>query len=62
MRACLAGESDEVELILPATNRLGKAIDCRVMCMPLLGSREVNGVIVVMEQLASGDHGLRMSK
>ena len=63
MHACLAGETtDEIDLVLPATNRRGKAIECRVRCMPLLGSEEAHGVIVFMEQLPSGDRDVSASK
>jgi two-component system, chemotaxis family, CheB/CheR fusion protein len=54
MRECLMGAAENVQLVLPATNRRGKTIDCRVTCMPLLGSTAIHGVIVMMEQLQSG--------
>jgi two-component system CheB/CheR fusion protein len=44
------------ELVLPATNRRGRAIECRVACAPLVG-RDTNapqGVIVIMEEVDGG--------
>jgi two-component system CheB/CheR fusion protein len=52
IRACLAGESDHHEVILDATNRRGRAIQCRVTCTPLVGpGQEPRGVILLMEEL-----------
>ncbi len=51
MRACLAGESDYQEVVLKATNRRGKAIQCKVTCTPLVSIRqEIQGVILSMEE------------
>lgn len=51
IRAALsAGTANQTEL-LPATNRRGKAITCKVTVMPLRSHRDVvSGVIVVMEE------------
>jgi two-component system CheB/CheR fusion protein len=55
MRACLAGDGEFAEMQLPATNRRGKAIMCRVSASPLVsnnvaGHKEVRGVILLMEE------------
>jgi two-component system, chemotaxis family, CheB/CheR fusion protein len=51
IRECLSKESDFQQVTLAATNRRGKAIQCRVTCTPLLGlnSEEVRGAILLME-------------
>ena len=51
LRACLAGEVSQNEIVLEATNRRGKAIQCKVTCMPhsnMMG--EIQGVILIMEE------------
>ncbi|HEY2376658.1 MAG TPA: CheR family methyltransferase [Gemmatimonadaceae bacterium] len=56
MRECLTGNRQFIELQLEATNRKGRAIDCRVTCSPLLSARrEIRGVIVMMEDLDAED-------
>jgi two-component system CheB/CheR fusion protein len=51
IRACLSKEVDFEELVLNATNRRGKPIQCKVTCTPLHGaSDEVRGVILLMEE------------
>lgn len=51
VRAILRGESTFQELILQATNRRGKAIQCRVTCTPLIGTEaDTQGVILLMEE------------
>jgi two-component system CheB/CheR fusion protein len=51
IRDCLAGQDSTHEATLPATNRRGKPIDCKVMCTPLLGTeKETRGVILLMEE------------
>ena len=50
IRVCLAGNSQYQELTLPATNRRGRAIQCKVTCTPLLGpEKEIRGAILLME-------------
>jgi two-component system CheB/CheR fusion protein len=54
LRECLASEGDgdgELKpLVLPATNRRGRRIECRVACSPLRGAAKENrGVILLME-------------
>jgi len=51
--ACLAGESEFLDLTLDATNRRGRAIQVRVTCTPLTSTPPENarGVILVMEEL-----------
>src|SRR5437868_6982483 len=52
IRECLSGDRHFIEVELEATNRLGRAIRCRVTCSPLLGAhRAVRGAIVMMEDL-----------
>jgi two-component system, chemotaxis family, CheB/CheR fusion protein len=51
MRACLRGEDVEEATVLEAHNRRGKAMQCRVRCVPLHGpDQSINGVILVMEE------------
>lgn len=52
LRHCLMEESDYIEVILPATNRRGKTIQCKVACTPLIGvGKEIRGVIMLMEDV-----------
>jgi two-component system CheB/CheR fusion protein len=49
---CLNGTRTFSEVQVDATNRRGRAIQCRVTCSPLLGAQqEVRGVIIIMEDL-----------
>jgi two-component system CheB/CheR fusion protein len=51
IRACLAGSQEPREVVLAAVTRRGRAIQCKVTCLPL-GTRpdgEVTGVIMMME-------------
>ena len=57
LRATLAGERDTFEMSLPATNRRGRSITCRVSGTPLLsaaGARP-HGVILFVEEAPTGD-------
>ena len=55
IRACLSGDGDHMEQVVPATNRRGRAIVCRVTASPLTGShKEVRGVILLMEEQGAG--------
>jgi two-component system, chemotaxis family, CheB/CheR fusion protein len=48
--AQLAGRDVTRDCLLPATNRRGKAIECRVSCTPLRGrDGRIDGVILMME-------------
>lgn len=51
MRACLAGTIDRHEVILPALNRRGRAIACKISLFPLVGREgdRPRGVIVLMD-------------
>ncbi len=53
IRACLADESEGVEVTLEATNRRGRPVQVRVSCTPLGATHphEVRGVILLMEEL-----------
>jgi two-component system, chemotaxis family, CheB/CheR fusion protein len=57
IRACLARENEYSTMILDATNRRGKAIQCKVSCTPLYSSSgdSVRGVILLMEDLDSNN-------
>jgi len=51
IRALLVGEVESREVILDATNRRGKAIQCRILCSPLRGvGKEAQGAILLMEE------------
>ena len=51
IRAILSGESDGQTVVLNATNRRGKELQCRVALSPLVNrDREVKGVILLMEE------------
>jgi two-component system, chemotaxis family, CheB/CheR fusion protein len=51
MRSCLNGEGARSEVVLPAINRRGKAIRCKVTCTPLSGNNhDRRGVILLMEE------------
>ncbi len=51
IRACLSGEQETRELVLPARNRRGKSISCHVSCTPLISETDgIRGVILLMEE------------
>ncbi|MUG99245.1 PAS domain S-box protein [Scytonema sp. UIC 10036] len=51
IRSILNGESDYYEVVLDARNRRGRAIQCYIICTPLLGApSDVQGVILLMEE------------
>ncbi len=50
IRACLAGDSNCLEMTLSATNRRGKTIQCKVTCTPMsIPGEEIRGVLLVMD-------------
>src|SRR5262249_21763870 len=52
LRTVLNGGESRVELMLDATNRRGRAIECRVIALPLsVDGQEVSGAILLMEEL-----------
>ena len=53
IRACLTGESDVTDVTVMATNRRGKALQCKVTCTPLMGRSQVQGVILMIDELAA---------
>ncbi|MBX6341392.1 MAG: PAS domain-containing protein, partial [Thermomicrobiaceae bacterium] len=58
LRACLSGERAHQEIVLEATNRRGRRVECRVTCSPLLGpARDIRGVILLMEDLSESERG-----
>jgi two-component system CheB/CheR fusion protein len=49
--AFLAGKAEHEEVILAATNRRGRAIQCRITCTPYLGVEGGRmGVVLLMEE------------
>jgi two-component system CheB/CheR fusion protein len=51
VRAILTGRTTFQEVVLDATNRRGKAFQCRITCSPLVGAeRDTQGVILLMEE------------
>jgi two-component system CheB/CheR fusion protein len=51
IRSVLSGRSAFQEVVLKATNRRGKAIQCRITCTPLVGAeQDTQGVILLMEE------------
>src|SRR5262249_51027150 len=53
IRECLGGTHNHAEVVLPATNRRGKSITCKITVSPLSGSgKEVRGAILMMEENA----------
>ena len=54
IRDCLAGDGAHAVVVVGATNRRGRAIQCRVSCTPLHAAdgaaAEVRGVILLMEE------------
>jgi two-component system, chemotaxis family, CheB/CheR fusion protein len=49
LRATLSGTSPREEVTLPATNRRGRAFECRVTFLPLGADSNISGVIMMME-------------
>jgi two-component system CheB/CheR fusion protein len=55
MRSVLNGRATFQEVVLEATNRRGRAIQCRVTCTPLVGAdRTTQGIILLIEEW--GEH------
>jgi two-component system CheB/CheR fusion protein len=54
IRATLSSDSEYKETVVPATNRRGKSITCKILTTPLLApSRDIRGVILMMDELAN---------
>jgi two-component system CheB/CheR fusion protein len=52
LRSVLSGGESRAELMLDATNRRGRAIECRVIALPLsVDGQDVSGAILLMEEL-----------
>ncbi len=51
LRATLSGASERQEVVLAATNRRGRSLQCRVTVLPLAGGQDgpVSGAILMME-------------
>jgi two-component system CheB/CheR fusion protein len=44
------------ELVVPATNRRGRSIECRLTVSPLRqGDQSVSGAILLMEEVVAGE-------
>lgn len=55
IRKILADNSSREEEVLDATNRRGRAFNCRVTCLPLRQNEgATTGVIIMMEDAADG--------
>jgi two-component system CheB/CheR fusion protein len=50
--ACLSGEQELTTMSLMATNRRGKPVQCTVTCTPLTGKNQIQGVIVLIDEVA----------
>lgn len=57
MRDCLSGSvSNALAVLLPAINRRGKRIQCRVTCTPIVSSHgHIQGVLLLMEECNQED-------
>lgn len=55
LRATLAGQSGREEVTVAATNRRGRAFQCRVTLLPLgqAGDGDISGVIMMMEAVSA---------
>ncbi|HEX5323411.1 MAG TPA: CheR family methyltransferase [Capsulimonadaceae bacterium] len=51
VRSCLTGSSSIEEITLDATNRRGKAIVCKISCMPVVSRGVVRGAMLLMNPL-----------
>src|SRR5262249_11341289 len=55
IRDCLSGRSNDFEVIMPATNRRGRPIMCRVSLSPMnLTGARISGVVILMEEVDNG--------
>ena len=54
IRACLSGDGEHQEQVVPATNRRGRSILCRVTATPLSANKEIRGVILLMDEQGVG--------
>jgi two-component system CheB/CheR fusion protein len=56
IRACLSGETEYTDIVVPATNRRGRSMFCRVTGSPLVGAeKEIRGVILLMDEQTKQD-------
>jgi two-component system, chemotaxis family, CheB/CheR fusion protein len=56
LREIFSGKSDYYEILLDARNRRGRAIECHVICTPLLRTlTDIQGVILLMEEQQKSD-------
>jgi two-component system, chemotaxis family, CheB/CheR fusion protein len=53
LRTILRNGQERIELVLDATNRRGRAIDCRVVALPFsVDGADASGAILIMEELS----------
>jgi len=57
IRNALGGDGHDGELTLPARNRRGRAIRCRVTCTPMTEADQVEAVLMVMEEIPADGAG-----
>jgi two-component system CheB/CheR fusion protein len=57
IRRAMTDGGEPQETVVPARNRRGKNIDCRVLAAPLSFGSQVGGVILVMEERQDGESG-----
>jgi two-component system, chemotaxis family, CheB/CheR fusion protein len=57
VRDCLAGRADRAQVVRPAVNRRGRAIDCTVNISCLIGDEAPRGVILMMEAVLRDQDG-----
>ncbi|MBV8527602.1 MAG: PAS domain-containing protein, partial [Candidatus Dormibacteraeota bacterium] len=55
IRACLAGDPGQADRVVTAMTRRGRTIRMRVTCTPVRGSRGIEGVVVLAEDITGGD-------
>jgi two-component system CheB/CheR fusion protein len=59
IRSAIAGDGHVSEAVVPATNRRGKKIECKITVTPLLGpNREGRGAILLMEEQSTDEGAL----
>ena len=53
--ACLAGDNGDSAQIVPALTRRGRTVRIRVTCTPVRGSRGIEGVVLLAEDVTASD-------
>ena len=63
IRSVLGAQRELAEVVVPAINRRGRALQCRVLCMPLVRKGQgIRGVILVMDEAAVEAGALEQSR